>query len=930
MKKFLFFAACLTFLFSANINAQPSEGGKPYSFKHSELVAKFDYITLAKPDLEKIMREDADFDQKGQLHKVGRSVYTNLNLNNSGTWTDLPNGDRLWRLKIMVPDAQALVVYYDNFWLPAGAKLYLYNENQKQVLGAYTEANNPTTGYFANEMVQGESVTLEYYEPSRTKGFSIININAIGYIYRDAHFLAKYDDNQLKEFNTSGACEVNINCPEGANWQDQKKGVARILVVEGGMQGFCTGSLINNVRQDCTPYFLTADHCGQNSSTSDLTQWVFYFNYESATCATQSTEPVSSTMTGCTLKAHGGNGGNSGSDFYLVQISGTPSFNPYFNGWDRNTAGSANGVGIHHPDGDIMKISTYTSTLTSASYGGSVPNTHWQVNWVATTSGNGVTEPGSSGSPIFNSSKRIVGDLTGGGSSCSALTQPDLYGKVSYSWDQNGTTAATRLKDWLDPDNTNAMSLDGFYCGGSTNIVANFSGAPLAVPVGGTVTFTDLSTGSPTTWAWSANPSTGVTYAGGTSAASQNPQMTFANAGLYSITLTASKTGSTDTETKTSYITVGNVPPHADFVGTPLSIPVGGSVNFTDLSGGVPTSWTWTFQGAATPSSSVQNPAGIMYNTVGLYPVKLKVSNANGSDSITKTNYVNVSNNPQPVTPCDTFNMPLHGTAVLYSINYPGGVKGYISGTNGYSDKAKANYYVPSAPYNKLSGVLFKFGKGRKLPSSGTNVVFAVWDNSGMNGSPGANPIATDTVYLGDIIANINGHNYTYVDFASSQPLVSTPVYIGVYLPDGTGDTLALLTNKNGETFPGIAWEQWRNGSWFNYSDSSSWKYNVAHAIFPIFCDPNAAISEFEPGDNLVVYPNPAGNSINIAFINNPKSGLKLNIYNTVGQKVKSISYDGIVSDIFTVDISNISNGIYILNIETEGRTITKKISVLK
>jgi PKD repeat protein len=930
MKKILFFAACLNIIISSNIYAQPSEGGTPYSFKHKELSASFNSVTLAKPNMEQINREDAETELKGEMHKVGRSVYTNLNLNNSGTWTDLPNGDRIWRLKVMIPDAEALAVYYDNFWIPAGAKLYLYNENQKQILGAYTESNNPPTGYFANEMVQGESVTFEYYEPSRTKGFSIISISSIGYIYRDAHFLAKYDDNQLKDFNTSGNCEVNVNCPEGANWQDQKKGVARILVVEGGMQGFCTGSLINNVRQDCTPYFLTADHCGQSSSTSDLTQWVFYFNYESSTCITQSNEPVANTLTGCTLKSHGGNGGASGSDFFLVQLTTAPTFNPFFNGWDRSTTGSANGVSIHNPDGDILKISTYTTALVSSYYNDpGYPDTHWLVEWVATASGQGVTEPGSSGSPIFNSSKRIVGDLTGGGSSCSNLTQPDFYGKLSYSWDQNGTTAAVRLKDWLDPDNTNVMSLDGFYCGGVSTIAANFSGTPLAVPVGGTVTFTDLSTGTPTTWAWSANPSTGVTYAGGTTAASQNPQMTFANTGLYSITLTASKTGSTDTETKTNYITVGNVPPVADFVGNPLSIPVGGSVNFTDLSGGTPTAWQWTFTGSVTASSTTQNPTGIIYNTVGLYPVTLKVTNANGSDSITKANYINVSNTPQPVTPCDTLNFPLNGTAVVYSINYPGGVKGYISGTNGYSDKAKANYYVPSAPYNKLSGVLFKFGKGRKIPSSTSNVKFAVWDNTGVNGSPGATPIAIDSVYLGNIITNISGHYYTWVSFAS-QPLINTPVYIGVYIPTGAGDTLALITNKNGETYPSIAWEQWRNGAWYNYADSSSWKYNVAHAIFPVFCNPNASIDEFKAGDNMIVYPNPASNSINITFMDSPKSNLKVNIYNVVGQKVNSFVYDGPEKDMFNFDISHNPNGIYILSIEADNKVLTKKISILK
>jgi PKD repeat protein len=74
--------------------------------------------------------------------------------------------------------------------------------------------------------------------------------------------------------------------------------------------------------------------------------------------------------------------------------------------------------------------------------------------------------------------------------------------------------------------------------------------------VGGTVNFTDLSTNTPTTWSWSITPASGWSYAGGTSASSQNPQVTFTTAGQYTIALTASNSAGSDTETKVNYITV--------------------------------------------------------------------------------------------------------------------------------------------------------------------------------------------------------------------------------------------------------------------------------------------------------------------------------------------------------------------------------------
>ena len=129
-------------------------------------------------------------------------------------------------------------------------------------------------------------------------------------------------------------------------------------------------------------------------------------------------------------------------DFFLVELNSDPDFNPFFSGWNRSNTAATSGVSIHHPSGDIMKISTYTNTLSSASgLGfGNDNTTHWRVFWSETPNGHGVTEGGSSGSPIFNQNGLLTGVLTGGSSFCTATNQSDIYGKIWHAWDQVGNS----------------------------------------------------------------------------------------------------------------------------------------------------------------------------------------------------------------------------------------------------------------------------------------------------------------------------------------------------------------------------------------------------------------------------------------------------------------------------------------------------------
>ncbi len=166
--------------------------------------------------------------------------------------------------------------------------------------------------------------------------------------------------------------------------------------------------------------------------------------------------------------------------------------------------------------------------------------------------------------------------------------------------------------------------------------VANFSGTPTTLCSGGNVTFTDLSTGSPTSWQW--------TFPGGTplSSIAQNPVINYSTPGTYLVTLTATNASGSNTKTVSGYITV-NVcaAPVANFAGYPTTICTGQSVTYVDQSTNAPASWAWTFAGGAPAASAVQNPV-ISYAVAGTYTVSLTASNAFGNNTFTRTNYINV------------------------------------------------------------------------------------------------------------------------------------------------------------------------------------------------------------------------------------------------------------------------------------------------
>lgn len=516
-----------------------------YGFNHSGIDPEFIY-----PDKSIGTKETNQFPLE-----AGFSVEVDLKSSQYGTMVKWPNGNTSWIIRLTSPGAPAVGIILENLNIPNQSEFFVYTPETDRVVKL--SGKDVVSGTLTSPIFPGETLIIEYTENSKnpislnhslTGSFSISEVVVI-YNGHEALFGSK-------DLGDSDPCQVNVNCsPEGDSWTKQKRGVARILLRVGASWFWCSGTLINTTAQDGTPYFLTADHCGGSASASDRNVWQFYFNYQRPGCPNTGTPPTN-LITGCTLKARGPLAG--GSDFQLVQLSSTPSnaWNPYYNGWDKSTTAATSGVGIHHPSGDAKKISTYVSTLSSATpnIDGSVmaSNSAWRVTWSPTTNGHGVTEGGSSGSPIFNASGLVVGTLSGGSSTCTNPTYPDFYGKLSYHWISNGTAAASQLQPWLDPQGTNPTVLTGWEP--SAQPYADFIANPTSAYAGNPITFTDLSGGGTiSSWSWNfgedASPATATT---------QGPhEVTYSTPGKKTVTLTVNGSYTT---TKNDYITILDSP----------------------------------------------------------------------------------------------------------------------------------------------------------------------------------------------------------------------------------------------------------------------------------------------------------------------------------------------------------------------------------
>ncbi|PKV49140.1 putative secreted protein (Por secretion system target) [Aquimarina sp. MAR_2010_214] len=419
--------------------SQIGQGGEPlFSNENVSKSSQIPSVTLPKLDIAKLLKEDEQESSKDVPMRFAYPHKTNLNPKNSGKWYTNSKGDRYWLIEIESKGAKSLNLTFSEFDLPEGAKLFVYNKDKSDVRGAFTSANNKSSKRLGLAPVKGDKIIVEYFQPAQVKQQPDLNISTIAHDYKGIMSMAK-------AFGSSGSCNNNVICAEGDPWRDQIRSVA--LVILGNGTRWCSGSLINNTANNGTPYFLTANHCTSNQT---VTNWVFVFNYESPGCTNNSDGSTSQSISGSQMMDSG-----SSSDYALLKLSSTPpsSYDVYYSGWDATGSIPTKTTGIHHPAGDVKKISfdNDAPTITGYSGGSGSGTTHWRVlDW-----DDGTTEGGSSGSALFDQNKRIVGQLHGGGAAC-GNNSSDWYGRLSVTY--------PNICQWLAPGCT-TKTVDGYNPG---------------------------------------------------------------------------------------------------------------------------------------------------------------------------------------------------------------------------------------------------------------------------------------------------------------------------------------------------------------------------------------------------------------------------------------------------------------------------------
>lgn len=362
-----------------------------------------------------------------------------------GAWS--VDGDvAIWRVRVQSIGATLLTATFDRFELPDGAALRFSDAEGTTVQGPYTAANRADDGRMQTALVPGGEALIELRVPASQRDALDLHLARIGHgvlALRDGGVTAK-----------SGSCNVDALCETDPGWRDQIRSVVLLQIDDS----VCTGNLVNTTAQDDRPYVLTASHCG--ATQANASRIVAYFNFQTSRCGGVPDGRLTQNISGAQLLLS-----HVRSDHTLIRLSRIPPTNyfAYFAGFNASSSAiPQNGRGIHHPSGDEKRISTYSTPASKASImlaGNAVDA--FNVTWST-----GVTEPGSSGSGLWNQDKRLVGVLSGGDAACAGpsgvggAAGPDYYGRLHVAW-------SAGLREWLDPVSSDQISIGGRNQGGA-------------------------------------------------------------------------------------------------------------------------------------------------------------------------------------------------------------------------------------------------------------------------------------------------------------------------------------------------------------------------------------------------------------------------------------------------------------------------------
>ncbi|MBK8166828.1 MAG: T9SS type A sorting domain-containing protein [bacterium] len=396
-------------------------------------------LEVSLPPAAELAAEDAARDVAGLPWRYAVPEAVRVVPGQDGTWERQADGSRRWRLEVASPGALSLNLGFTIYWLPESATLSVRAAGGEVPPLVFDAGDNADHGELWTPVLLTDALVVELVVPPAATVEPLLELGFVNSGYR--YFGTAP---QVK----SGACNIDVVCPEGDGWRDE---IATVGLVSVGGSLVCTGAMVNNTAYDRTPYFLTANHCGISASRAPSV--VVYWNYESPACGQQGGGSLAQFTSGATLRATWAT-----TDVTLVELDELPdaNFGVKYAGWNRGETPPASATGIHHPDVDEKSISFETSPVLPASYlaefspgnGSHLRVVDWDL---------GTTEQGSSGSPLFDQDQLVVGQLHGGHAAC-GNDESDWYGRLYGSW-EGGGTSETRLSDWLDPAGTGVVTL---------------------------------------------------------------------------------------------------------------------------------------------------------------------------------------------------------------------------------------------------------------------------------------------------------------------------------------------------------------------------------------------------------------------------------------------------------------------------------------
>lgn len=389
-------------------------------------------------DVQKMHSMELQRMTKGEAPHFAVPHSTAIDISNAADWEE-ENDMMVWRHRVTAPNAVSLNFGFSEFYLSQNAKVAIFSADFSDNIREFSAKDNNAARELWTPVLMSDDAIVEVRVPREELSQLRLVLGTVGQGFRT------FAQNVQK----SGSCNIDVVCKEGDEWRNEINAVA---VISTGGSSFCTGFMVNNTKNDKTPYFMTANHCGIRKDNAP--SLVTYWNYQATTCGGSRDGKLKQFTTGSTFLAAG-----SKSDFTIVKLNSAPSaeYGVKYAGWDRSGVDAQKAIAIHHPNTDEKSISFSNKPTTITDYlGETVPGTasHIRVlSWDV-----GTTEPGSSGSPLFDQNHRVIGQLHGGYAACDSITS-DYYGRLNVSW-EGGGSAATRLKDHLDADGTGATTVD--------------------------------------------------------------------------------------------------------------------------------------------------------------------------------------------------------------------------------------------------------------------------------------------------------------------------------------------------------------------------------------------------------------------------------------------------------------------------------------